>query len=181
MRLFVSLLILLLTSLATPGRAQETATFALTTHDGQRLTSRDLIGKPYALFFGFTHCPEVCPTTLAELTLALAEIGPTSDRLTILFVTVDPERDGGPELAGYLGAFGERFIGLHGTAEETAAAARAFRVVYNKVPLADGGYSMDHTAAVFLVDGRGRLADRLSYQMPLADQVARLRRLLAAP
>lgn len=179
MRLIRLLAAALVLAFATPVAAQPAETFSLLTPTGQRLTSAELLGKPYAIFFGFTHCPEVCPTTLAELQAVLDEVGPAADKLSIFFVTVDPERDGGPELANYLDAFGPRFVGLHGSAEETAAAARAFRVVYNKVPLEGGGYTMEHTAAVFLVDPRGRLADRLSYQMPLAAQVQRLKRFLA--
>jgi protein SCO1/2 len=181
MRLIRLLATALALAFATPASAQPAETFSLLTPTGLRLTSADLLGKPYAIFFGFTHCPEVCPTTLAELQAVLDEIGPDADKLSFFFVTIDPERDGGPELANYLDAFGERFVGLHGSAEETAAAARAFRVVYNKVPLDGGGYTMDHTAAVFLVDRRGRLVDKLAYQMPLADQVQRLKRLIAGP
>ncbi|MCA0278765.1 MAG: SCO family protein [Proteobacteria bacterium] len=154
--------------------------FALTTQKGTRLTDADLRGKPYALFFGFTHCPEVCPTTLFELAGAVAEIGPAADGLNVVFVTVDPERDTPEYLASYLGTFDQRFIGLRGTPDEIATVARAFKATYRKVPLEGDDYTMDHTAIVYLMDAEGRYVDRIEYLAPHEVQVEKLKRLLGA-
>lgn len=154
--------------------------FALTTHKGVRLSDADLRGKPYALFFGFTHCPEVCPTTLFELAGAVAELGPVADGLNVVFVTVDPERDTPEYLASYLATFNERFIGLRGTPDEVAAVARAFKATYRKVPLEGDDYTMDHTAIVYLIDAQGRYFDRIEYLAPHELQVEKLKRLLDA-
>ncbi len=154
--------------------------FALTTQKGTRLSDADLRGKPYALFFGFTHCPEVCPTTLFELAGAVAEIGPAADGLNVVFVTVDPERDTPEYLASYLGTFDQRFIGLRGTPDEIATVARAFKATYRKVPLEGDDYTMDHTAIVYLMDAEGRYVDRIEYLAPHEVQVEKLKRLLGA-
>lgn len=154
--------------------------FSLSTHNGQRLTDADLKGKPYALFFGFTHCPEVCPTTLFELTGALATLGADADKLAAFFVTVDPERDTQEHLASYLGAFDDRIIGLRGTDEETAAIARSFKATYRKIPLDGGDYTMDHTAVIYLMDREGRFFDKIDYREDHKSQLEKLRRLLAS-
>ncbi|MFT0861352.1 SCO family protein [Ancylobacter sp. G4_0304] len=154
--------------------------FVLTTHDGRRLSDRDLRGAPYALFFGFTNCPEICPTALFELSQVLGELGPEADRLRVFFVTVDPERDTPEQLATYISSFDPRIVALRGTPEETAKAAAAFKATYRRVP-GESGYTMEHTALVFLVDREGRYFDRIDYRAPHAEQLARFRRLLAAP
>lgn len=153
--------------------------FGLTTQRGARFTEADLKGKPYLVFFGFTHCPEVCPTTLFELTGILAELGRAADELVPVFVTVDPERDTQDYLSSYLGAFDKRIVGLRGSAEETAAMARLFRATYRKVPLDGGDYTMDHTAIIYLMDRQGRLFDKIEYLEEHASQIAKLKRLLA--
>lgn len=157
------------------------APFDLPSSQGGRLSSVDLTGTPFALFFGYTHCPDICPTALAELSATFLELGPAGQDLRAVFITVDPARDTPDHLATYLGAFDERIVGLSGTAEETAAIARAFRAVYAKVPQADGDYLMDHTAAVYLIDRRGRFFDALDYRTSRAEQLDAFRRLLAAP
>ncbi|WP_245443790.1 SCO family protein [Mesorhizobium sp. DCY119] len=154
--------------------------FSLTTQHGTQLSDADLKGKPYIVFFGFTHCPEVCPTTLFELTGALAALGPDADLLTPLFVTVDPERDTQEYLASYLGAFDSRIIGLSGSAEETAAIARSFKATYRKVPLGGDDYTMDHTAIIYLIDREGQFFDKIDYREDFAVQIEKLRRLVAA-
>ncbi len=154
--------------------------FTLTTHEGRRLSDADLKGHPYAVFFGFTHCPEVCPTALYELSLVLGELGPDADRVKVLFVTVDPTRDTQEQLAAFVGAFDPRIVALRGTEEETTAVARAFKVTYRRVPQENGDYSMDHTALVFLMDKRGAFFDKLDYREDHATQVAKFRRLIAA-
>lgn len=158
-----------------PGR------FVLTAHDGRVVNDAELRGQPYALFFGFTHCPEICPTALFELSLVLAELGPDAERLKVFFVTVDPERDTPQQLAAYVGSFDSRIVALRGTAEETARAAGAFKATYRRVPTEGEDYTMEHTALVFLVDRQGGYFDRVDYRAPHAEQVAKFRRLLAAP
>ena len=113
-------------------------------------------GRPMAVFFGFTHCPDVCPTTLGDMTALIEALGPGADRLHWLFVGVDWERDTPGTLAAYLEAFDRRIVGLSGTEAQVAAAARAFRVHHRRVPTEGGGYRMDHSASVFLLDAAGR-------------------------
>jgi len=165
--------------LALPVVADEIgADFSLTSTDGRRIGPEQLRGKPYLLFFGFTHCPEVCPVTLSELSMRLEELGPDSDRLVPIFVTVDPARDTPEFLREYLGFFDTRIIGLAGTEAETQTAARSFRATYRKVPLKDGGYTMDHTAVTYLMDAQGRFFDRIDYRDDPATQLRALKRLL---
>lgn len=154
--------------------------FSLSTHQGKRLSSEDLKGRPYALFFGFTHCPEVCPTALFELAQVLQALGPGADQIVPLFVTVDPERDGEADLATYVAAFDPRIIGLRGTAEETAAIIRAFKATARKVPLKSGDYTMEHTAVIYLMDRRGRFFDKVDYRESQATQIATFKRLIAS-
>lgn len=137
--------------------------FRLTASSGEAIDDRALIGRPYAVFFGFTKCPEVCPTTLLELTRALKDIGPRASQFDVFFVTLDPERDTPEVLSEFTASFGPRFVGLSGSAEEVARAAEAFRVYHRKVPLEGGGYTIDHTTFVYLVDRRGREVDAISF------------------
>ena len=151
--------------------------FTLTTAEGKRFSSESLKDQPYVLFFGFTTCPDVCPTTLLEMSNALAALGSDADRLSMLFVTVDPERDTAEHLKSYLGSFDRRIIGLTGSAADIASAARAFHVFYEKVPTSSG-YTMNHTATVFLMDRRGALASTTNHEEPEAVQLNKVRRLL---
>lgn len=131
---------------------------ALTDHTGKPRTLADFKGKVVAVFFGFTRCPDVCPTTLAEMKLVKERLGPDGDRLQVLFVTIDPERDTPELLAKYVPAFDPTFLGLYGNAEATAKTAKEFKVFYQKVPgSSPDNYSMDHTAATFIYDPQGRL------------------------
>ena len=152
----------------------------LTAGNGQRFTSADIGGKPFAIFFGFTRCPNVCPTTLSDLTLDLEQLGPLADRLGVLFVTIDPERDTPQSMKDYLSAFDPRITGLSGTPDEIAKLARDYRVFYQKVPTADGDYTMNHTATVFLMNGKGALTGTISFEEEQAAQVAKLKRLAEA-
>lgn len=179
MPLIAVLLALLL--LLAPARAQDVGEgFSLPATDGRRIDPQALAGRPYLLFFGFTNCPEVCPTALAELALRLDELGDEATRLNVIFVTVDPARDTLAHLAEYLGWFHPRILGLSGSAAETEAAARAFRATYRQVPVAGGDYTMDHTAAIYLMDGHGQLFDRIDYRAAPEVQRAAIRRLLDA-
>jgi protein SCO1/2 len=132
--------------------------FALTDHTGKARTLADFKGKVVAVFFGFTRCPDVCPTTLAEMKLVKERLGADGDKLQVLFVTVDPERDTQELLAKYVPAFDPAFLGLRGDAEATAKTAKEFKVFYQKAPgSSPDNYSMDHTAATFIYDPQGRL------------------------
>ncbi len=152
--------------------------FELTAHDGRRFSSKSLAGQPYAVFFGFTNCPDVCPTTLLELSNAMVELGPAAETFKVIYITVDPERDTAEFLKQYMASFDKRIIALTGTAEEIAAVAKAFRAIYKRVPTKDG-YTMDHTATVYLMDGKGGLAGTISYQEEPKIQLGKLRNLLA--
>jgi protein SCO1/2 len=130
---------------------------ALTDHNGKPRTLADFRGKVVTVFFGFTHCPDVCPTTLAEMAQVVTALGPDGDRVQVLFVTVDPERDTQQVLAQYVPAFHPSFLGLYGDAEATARAAKAFKIYYQKQPAKDGHYSVDHSAGTYILDREGRL------------------------
>lgn len=153
--------------------------FELTTHRGETLTDEDLRGKPYLVFFGFTHCPDVCPTTLYELTGMLADLGPNADKITPLFITVDPERDTQELLASYMTSFDPRIVALWGTKEQTDKAVKAFAAYYEKVPLG-GNYTMDHTAGIYLFDDEGKFSGTLDLHEPRETQLQKLRRLAEA-
>jgi protein SCO1/2 len=152
--------------------------FALTDHRGRAVTEADFRGKPVAVFFGFTYCPDVCPTTLGEMTGLIEALGPAADRLHWLFVSVDAERDTPGAMAAYLEAFDPRILGLSGTEAQVADAARAFRVYYRRVPLEGGGYTMDHSASVFLLDAAGRFAGTVDYKESEAVALEKLRLLV---
>ena len=132
--------------------------FALTDHTGKPRTLADFRGKVVVMFFGYTQCPDVCPTTMAEMSAAMKELGPQAGQVQVLFVTVDPERDTQQLLAEYVPAFDPRFLGLRGTPEQTAAMGKEFKVLYNKVPGKEpGSYTVDHTAASYVFDKQGKL------------------------
>lgn len=126
--------------------------------DGQVRSLDEWKGKVVVVFFGYTQCPDVCPTTLAELAEVKRSLGPDGDKVEGVFVSIDPERDTPALLKQYIGNFGPGFVALRGTPEETKAAAREFKVFYSKVPgKAEGSYTMDHTAGSFLFDPQGRV------------------------
>jgi cytochrome oxidase Cu insertion factor (SCO1/SenC/PrrC family) len=137
--------------------------FRLATPVGASVSETTMRGRPYAIFFGFTQCPEVCPTTLLELTRAVDALGAEAAKLDILFVSLDPERDTPRVLSDFVAPFDGRVVALSGSKEEIARAAQAFRVYYRKTALEGGGYTIDHTTLVYLVDGRGRLRDAISF------------------
>lgn len=153
--------------------------FTLTTHEGTILSDADLKGAPFTVFFGFTHCPEVCPTTLWEMSEALTALGPKADRLKVLFISVDPERDDPQSLALYLQSFDQRIVGLTGSEEEVAAVAQAYRAYWRKVPTEDGDYTMDHTASVYLMDAAGEFVGTIAYEEQAEVRLAKLRLLVA--
>jgi protein SCO1/2 len=150
--------------------------FQLTDQDGRTVTDRDLSGKPFLVFFGFTHCPEICPTTLFEISETLRKLGTDADRTRALFITVDPERDTPKVLKDYLSNFDPHISGLTGGADAIAAAAKAYRAIYRKVPLDQGGYTMDHTAIVYLMDKQGRFVAPFSLKRTTEVSAAELRK-----
>ena len=153
---------------------------ALPDVDGRVRTLADFKGKAVVVFFGFTHCPDVCPTTMAELADVKRQLGADGERLQAVFVTVDPERDTPEKLKGYMAAFDPSFVALRGTPAQTEAFAKSFKVYYKKVPGADAdSYTVDHTAGSYVFDPQGRLRLFVRYGQPVPDWVSDLRQLLA--
>jgi protein SCO1/2 len=150
--------------------------FKLTDQNGQTVTEQDMKGRPFLVFFGFTHCPDVCPTTLFEVSQILRSLGPDADRVRALFITVDPERDTPAAMKDYLSSFDPHLAGLTGDPAAVAAVAKAYRVYYKKVPLDQGGYTMDHTAIVYLMDKEGRFVAPFSLKRTTEVAAADLRR-----
>ncbi len=131
--------------------------FALTDHTGKPRQLSDFAGKVVLVFFGYTQCPDVCPTTMVELAKAMQELGSDAERVQVLFVTLDPERDTQALLANYVPAFDKRFIGLRGDVRQTAGTAKAFKVFYSKVPGKDPtSYTMDHATGSYVFDPSGK-------------------------
>jgi protein SCO1/2 len=152
---------------------------ALTGHDGRPRTLADFRGKLVVLSFGFTHCPDICPTTLADLAAALKKLGPDAARVQVLFVSVDPERDTPEVLAKYVPAFDASFLGLTGDAAATQRTAKEFRIFYEKKPTGvSGAYSVDHAAQVYVLDAAGRLRLLVRYDRIAQDLAEDLRALL---
>lgn len=132
--------------------------FELTDHTGQRRTLEDFRGKVVTVFFGFTQCPDVCPSALATMSDVMKSLGADAERVQVLFITVDPERDTQELLAHYVPTFDPRFVGLFGTLEETAAVAKDFRIFYAKSGDTSGpNYTIDHSAGTYVFDPQGRL------------------------
>lgn len=152
---------------------------ALTDHTGVRRTLADYRGKVVVVFFGFAQCPDVCPTTLSDMAQVRRKLGADGQRLQVLFVTVDPERDTPQVLAQYVPAFDPSFVGLHGTAEEIAKAAKEFKVFYQKVPGKTAtSYTIDHTAGSYVFDREGRVRLFVKHGQGVDPIVADLKRLL---
>jgi len=141
-------------SIATP--AAIGGPFQLTDQSGQTVTDKDMKGRPTLIFFGFTHCPDVCPTSLFEISEVLRAMGPDADRVNAYFISVDPERDSAAAMKDYLSSFDPRLKGLSGPPEDLAKVISEYRVYAKKVPLKDGDYTMDHTALVYLMDREGK-------------------------
>ena len=152
--------------------------FTMTEMTGRPVTEADLRGRPTALFFGYMHCPAFCPVTLQVLTNVLGRMGANGDRLNVVFVTVDPERDSPEAMRAYLGSFDPRIRGFVGTQAQLAAMAAAYKVGYRRVPVDGGDYTMDHTVAVILADARGRFAGTVTSEDDEAAIQSRLEGLL---
>ncbi len=165
-----------------PAAARIGGDFELTAHTGKPFSSEQLKGKAHAVFFGFTHCPDICPTTLLEMTKRLDDLGDAAKDLEVLFISVDPKRDTVELLGRYLSAFHDNITGLTGTPEQIADVAKKYRAIYRKVPSENdpNDYTMDHTATVYLFDGSGKLVSTLDWQEDEATQLKKLRKLVGA-
>ena len=137
--------------------------FSLVDMEGRAVTEQDFRGEPHLVFFGFTHCPDVCPTKLFEIAQTLDAVKERSGRdIRALFVTVDPERDTPEAMKSYVSSFDDRIVGLTGTPEQVAEVVSAYRAYARKVPLEDGDYTMEHTAVVYVMDDEGRFVAGLN-------------------
>ncbi len=154
--------------------------FSLVDQNGKPVTEAALKGHPSAMFFGYTFCPDICPTTLYDMTTLMEQLGPDADKLKVYFVTVDPERDTQQAMAEYLSAFDPRFVGLTGTREEIDRILSSYRVYSRKVPRDNGPYLMDHTASVYLLNDEGVLTATLDYQEASETALAKLKRLIGS-
>ena len=153
--------------------------FELVKGDGTPVTDKDLADRPKVMFFGFTFCPDVCPTTLAEVQGWIQKLGPDADKLHYAFVTVDPGRDTPAVIRDYVAAFDDRILALSGSREQGNAVTKAYRVYAKKVPLDDGDYTMDHSAAVFLMTKDNKFVGTIAYGEAEETAMAKLKRLIA--
>ncbi len=179
---FVALTILAVILLVPQGRTARPGgiggPFTLTNQDGRTVTERDFAGAPHLVFFGFTHCPDVCPTTLQQISDVLRALGPKGDRLKVAFVSVDPERDTPEALKTYLASFDPRISGLTGTPEQVEATVKAYRGYMRNVPGKDGDYVMEHTALVYVMDAHNDFVSALNLARPPQETAAELARQL---
>src|SRR5271169_436534 len=152
--------------------------FKLTDQDGKPITDKDFNGSPLLVFFGYTHCPDICPTTLFELSEVLHAMGKDADRVNALFITVDPERDTAQVMKDYLSSFDPHLRGATGDQKELDAVEKDYRVYAKKVPTTNGNYSMDHTALVYLMDKQGRFVAPFKLDRKPEQAAADLRRYL---
>jgi len=152
--------------------------FHLVDQNGKPFTDRDMQGKPYLVFFGYTHCPDVCPTTLFEMSQLFRKLGPQADRIGALFITVDPARDTTAVLKEYMTSFDPHLRGLTGDPKAVDAAIRDYRVYAKKVPLEGGNYEMDHTAIVYLMDKDGHFVAPFDMRRSADAEAAQLQKYL---
>ncbi|MFN3497081.1 MULTISPECIES: SCO family protein [unclassified Pannonibacter] len=153
--------------------------FTLVRGDGTTVTDKDFAGKPLAIFFGFTFCPDVCPTTLSDLQGWIEQLGPDADKMSYAFVSVDPERDTPQVIGDYVAAFDPRITPLTGSREQIDEVIKAYRVYAKKVPLDGGGYTMDHSAMIYLMDGSNRFVGTIAYEEDQATALQKLKNLIA--
>lgn len=152
--------------------------FSLPATTGSTVSSDGLKGKPFAIFFGFTYCPDVCPTTLLDLSNSIKQLGPDADKMRYVFISVDPARDTIDQLKLYLSSFDPHIIAATGTEAQIADITRAYRAVYEKVPTKDS-YTINHTATTYLMDANGRFHGTLAYQENADVVLKKLKRLIA--
>jgi protein SCO1/2 len=152
--------------------------FSLTDQNGRTVTDQDFKGRPFLVFFGFTHCPDICPTTMFEISEIMGKLGPDGDRVGAVFITVDPEQDTPKALKDYVSSFDPRIVALTGDEAAIAAVAKSYRAVYRKVPLKEGGYTMDHTAIVYLMGKDGRFVTPFNMRRATDASATELRKYL---
>ncbi len=151
--------------------------FTLATPDGRVVTDRSFRGKWLIIYFGYTFCPDACPTALNDISVALEQLGPLADKIQPLFITVDPERDTAQVMANYVGSFDPRFIGLRGTREQTATAAEQYRVYYTVRQLGRDEYAVDHSSFIYVMNPEGEFVKILTGDLPghqMADDLRQL-------
>ncbi len=153
----------------------------LTDHNGKLRTLAEFKGKVVVVFFGYTHCPDVCPVTMGELAMVANELGKDAGRMQVLFITVDPERDTPEVMAKYVPAFNPAFLGLYGDLDATTRTAKEFKVFFHKQPQSGGSYSVDHSAGTYIYDPAGRLRLFASYGQGAPKMLHDIRLLLQAP
>ena len=152
--------------------------FQLTDQAGQVVTEKNLQGRPTLIFFGFTHCPDICPTSLFEMSEVLRAMGPDADRINAYFISVDPERDTQEAMKNYLQSFDPHLKGLTGDPDAIGKVLAEYRVYAKKVPLKDGDYTMDHTALIYLMDRDGKFVAPFSLKRTPAEAASDLKRYL---
>jgi len=159
------------------------ANFILTDQFGAPRSLTEFRGQVVSLFFGFTHCPDICPTHLARQAEVMRQLGPRADQLTVLFVTLDPERDSPAALKAYMDAFNPRFIALSGSPEETAKIAKQYKIFWQKTPLPGSAlvYTIDHTTNSFLIDRQGHVRLIVPHELPATDVTHDISLLMGAP
>lgn len=153
--------------------------FTLTAPDGSAVTEKTLAGKPYAIFFGFTRCPDVCPTSLARMARLRKQLGPDGMKFNIVFVSVDPGHDKPADLGNYVALFGTPILGLTGTDAQLEQIKKGYGVFSAKVPQPGGDYTIDHTAAIYLMTARGEFSGTIDHQETDATALEKLKRLIA--
>lgn len=152
--------------------------FTMTDQNGNTVTEQDLLGHPSLVFFGFTFCPDVCPTTLSDISGWLDALGEDAGQMNVVFITVDPDRDTVEAMAEYVGYFHPAIRGWTGAQDQIARAAEGFRASYERVPTDGGDYTMNHTASVFLFDAAGGFVSMIDYHEPREFAVPKIRRAL---
>jgi protein SCO1 len=152
--------------------------FQLTDQNGKAFTDKNLKGKPTLIFFGYTHCPDVCPTSLFEISEVLRALGKDADKVNAVFISVDPERDTTAAMKDYLSSFDPHLEGLSGDPAETAKVITSYRVYAKKVPTKDGDYTMDHTALIYLMDRDGRFVSPFNLKRTPEEAAVELKRYL---
>ena len=154
--------------------------FVLTSTNGKRVTEQDFRGKYMLVFFGYTSCPDICPTTLQLMAGVLEKLGPKADRITPIFISVDPERDTPDKLQAYVKSFDPRIVGVTGTPDEIAAAAKAYRVYYAKVPNKGkpGDYAIDHSSIIYVMDAKGQFVTHFASTSSIDEMANKLDKLL---
>jgi protein SCO1 len=168
------------TETTSTGKALIGGPFSLLNSEGQRVTEKNFAGHPMLVYFGFTHCPDVCPSGLQVIAAALDKLGPDGENITPLFITLDPERDTPAVLGAYVKSFHKRIVGLSGSLEETTAAAKAYRVYFKKVSdqATPGEYSVDHSTFMYLIDSQGNYRKHFNHAVgvdELAEGLAKLK------